>query len=107
MKEIPTDDPLFGKGMIRIDGRAIHPAYLFEVKTPAESKYPWDYYKLVATIPGGRGVPAALGKRVPAGEEVTDCPAGPMPAGYPSLPWQSSPKDRSICKLSTHSSWWD
>ena len=46
MKEMPTDDPLFGKGMIRIDGRKIHPAYLFEVKTPAESKYPWDYYKL-------------------------------------------------------------
>jgi branched-chain amino acid transport system substrate-binding protein len=51
MKDMPTDDPLFGKGMIRIDGRTIHPAYLFEVKTPAESKYPWDYYKLIATIP--------------------------------------------------------
>jgi branched-chain amino acid transport system substrate-binding protein len=51
MKQLPTNDPLFGKGMIRIDGRAIHPAYLFEVKTPAESKYPWDYYKLIATIP--------------------------------------------------------
>jgi len=51
MKELPTDDPLFGKGYIRADGRKIHPAYLFEVKTPAESKYPWDYYKLVATIP--------------------------------------------------------
>ncbi len=51
MKEMPTDDPLFGKGMIRTDGRAIHPVFLFEVKTPAESKYPWDYYKLVATIP--------------------------------------------------------
>jgi branched-chain amino acid transport system substrate-binding protein len=51
MKELPTDDPLFGKGMIRIDGRTIHPAYLFEVKSPAESKYPWDYYKLIATIP--------------------------------------------------------
>jgi branched-chain amino acid transport system substrate-binding protein len=51
MKELPTDDPLFGKGMVRADGRTIHPAYLFEVKTPAESKYPWDYYKLVATIP--------------------------------------------------------
>jgi branched-chain amino acid transport system substrate-binding protein len=50
MKEMPTDDPLFGKGMIRVDGRAIHPVFLFEVKTPAESKYPWDYYKLVATI---------------------------------------------------------
>ena len=51
MKEMPTDDPLFGKGMIRIDGRTIHPAYLFQVKSPAESKYPWDYYKLIATIP--------------------------------------------------------
>jgi branched-chain amino acid transport system substrate-binding protein len=51
MKEIPTDDALFGKGVIRADGRTIHPAYLFQVKTPAESKYPWDYYKLVATIP--------------------------------------------------------
>jgi branched-chain amino acid transport system substrate-binding protein len=51
MKELPTDDPLFGKGTIRADGRKIHPAYLFEVKSPAESKYPWDYYKLIATIP--------------------------------------------------------
>jgi branched-chain amino acid transport system substrate-binding protein len=51
MKELPTDDPLFGKGTIRIDGRKIHPAYLFEVKKPSESKYPWDYYKLLATIP--------------------------------------------------------
>ena len=51
MKEIPTDDPLFGKGVIRADGRKLHPAYLFEVKKPSESKYPWDYYKLVATIP--------------------------------------------------------
>ncbi len=52
MKEIPTDDPLFGKGYVRADGRKIHPAYLVQVKTPAESKYPWDYYKIVATIPG-------------------------------------------------------
>jgi len=51
MKELPTDDPLFGKGSIRVDGRKIHPAYLFEVKKPSESKYPWDYYKLIATIP--------------------------------------------------------
>ena len=51
MKEIPTDDPLFGKGVIRADGRALHDAYLFEVKKPSESKYPWDYYKLIATIP--------------------------------------------------------
>ncbi|GLH81787.1 ABC transporter permease [Bradyrhizobium sp. SSBR45G] len=51
MKEIPTDDPLFGKGPLRADGRRLIPAYLFEVKKPEESKYPWDYYKLVATIP--------------------------------------------------------
>ncbi len=51
MKEIPTDDPLFGKGYIRADGRKIHPAYLFEVKSPEESKYPGDLYKLRATIP--------------------------------------------------------
>jgi branched-chain amino acid transport system substrate-binding protein len=51
MKEIPTDDPVFGKGMIRADGRKIHPAYLFEVKSPAESKYPGDDYKLRTTIP--------------------------------------------------------
>ena len=51
MKEMPTDDPLFGKGTVRADGRKIHPAYLFEVKKPAESKGPWDYYKIRATIP--------------------------------------------------------
>ncbi len=51
MKEMPTDDPLFGKGTIRADGRKLHPAYLFEVKKPSESKGPWDYYKLRATIP--------------------------------------------------------
>jgi branched-chain amino acid transport system substrate-binding protein len=51
MKELPTDDPLFGKGSIRADGRKIHPAYLFEVKKPEESKGPWDYYKLVGTTP--------------------------------------------------------
>src|SRR6476661_8768022 len=51
MKEMPTDDPLFGKGTIRADGRKLHPMYLFEVKKPSESKYPWDYYKLRATTP--------------------------------------------------------
>jgi branched-chain amino acid transport system substrate-binding protein len=51
MKKIPTDDPLFGKGMVRADGRTIHPAYLFQVKSPAESKYPGDDYILKATIP--------------------------------------------------------
>lgn len=52
MKAMPTDDPLFGKGSIRVDGRKIHDMYLFEVKQPSESKAPYDYYKLLATIPG-------------------------------------------------------
>ena len=52
MKEMPTDDPLFGKGTIRPDGRKIHDMYLFEVKKPAESKGEWDLYKLLSTIPG-------------------------------------------------------
>jgi len=52
MKEIPTDDPLFGKGSVRADGRVIHDIYLFQVKTPTESKAPYDLYKLISTIPG-------------------------------------------------------
>jgi branched-chain amino acid transport system substrate-binding protein len=51
MKAMPTDDDAFGKGSIRADGRKLHPCYLFKVKAPAESKKPWDYYKLLATIP--------------------------------------------------------
>jgi branched-chain amino acid transport system substrate-binding protein len=52
MKSIPTDDALFGKGEIQPNGRTIHSAYLFEVKKPSESKAPWDFYKLVGTVPG-------------------------------------------------------
>ncbi|MEQ1695590.1 MAG: ABC transporter substrate-binding protein [Hyphomicrobiaceae bacterium] len=51
MKEIPTDDALYGKGSIRADGRKLHDMYLFEVKKPEESKGPYDYYKVRATIP--------------------------------------------------------
>ena len=51
MKELPTDDPLFGKGTIRPDGRKLHDAYLLEVKKPAELKYPGDFYHVRATIP--------------------------------------------------------
>ncbi|CAA2156371.1 hypothetical protein MBRA_01953 [Methylobacterium brachiatum] len=51
MKANPTDDPLFGKGSVRVDGRKLHPMYLFEVKAPAESKGAWDLYKLLDTIP--------------------------------------------------------
>jgi branched-chain amino acid transport system substrate-binding protein len=51
MKEMPTEDRLYGKGHVRQDGRKMHPMYLFEVKKPSESKGPWDYYRLRATIP--------------------------------------------------------
>jgi len=51
MKKIPTDDPIFGKGTVRADGRKLHPMYLYEVKSPADSKGPWDYYKLVREVP--------------------------------------------------------
>ena len=54
MKELPTDDPLFGKGAIRVDGRKIHPAYLVEVKKPGESRYAYDYYKVLQTIPADK-----------------------------------------------------
>ena len=51
MKKLPTDDTLFGKGVVRPDGRKVHPAYLFEVRAPADSKYAGDFYRLRATIP--------------------------------------------------------
>ena len=51
MKAMPTDDPLFGKGAVRKDGRVIHDMYLFQVKSPQESKGPWDYYTLKRTVP--------------------------------------------------------
>ena len=54
MKEIPTDDFMFGKGTIRVDGRKLHPAYLFEVKKPSESTGSWDLYKLLQTIPADK-----------------------------------------------------
>jgi branched-chain amino acid transport system substrate-binding protein len=52
MKGLPTDDPLFGKGTIRQDGRKLHPMYALQTKTPAESKGDWDYFKIVGSIPG-------------------------------------------------------
>src|SRR2546421_314955 len=51
MKKLGTDDPAFGKGTIRTDGRKMHPMYLYEVKAPSESKGPWDYYKLKKEVP--------------------------------------------------------
>ncbi|HQT76394.1 MAG TPA: ABC transporter substrate-binding protein [Rhodopila sp.] len=55
MKSMPTDDDCFGKGSIREDGRALHPVYLYEVKKPSESKFPWDYYKQLAITPANEG----------------------------------------------------
>lgn len=52
MKAMPFDDPLFGKGTVRGDGRVIHDMYLFEVKAPAESEGEWDLYTQKAVIPG-------------------------------------------------------
>lgn len=51
MKATPTDDPLFGKGAVRKDGRVIHDMHLFQVKSPEESKEPWDYYIHRRTVP--------------------------------------------------------
>src|SRR5690242_19684309 len=65
MKELPTNDPLFGNGPLRADGRRLIPAYLFEVKKPDESKGPWDYYKLVSKI-----APEDAAKPL----EASDCP---------------------------------
>jgi branched-chain amino acid transport system substrate-binding protein len=54
MKETSAEDPLFGRSTVRADGRVIHDSYLFQVKTPAESKGPWDYYKLISTTPADK-----------------------------------------------------
>jgi branched-chain amino acid transport system substrate-binding protein len=52
MKKMPTDDAAFGRGYIRADGRKIHNNYVFQVKSPAQSKSEWDVYNLVHTVPG-------------------------------------------------------
>ena len=70
MKATSFDDPLLGEVTIRADGRVLFPVYLYEVKTPEESKYPWDYYKLVATVPPEKAVRPLVRERVPVGEEM-------------------------------------
>ncbi|MPZ11919.1 MAG: ABC transporter substrate-binding protein [Kiloniellaceae bacterium] len=54
MKEMPSEDPLFGTGEVRQDGRHVHDMYLFQVKSPDESKGEWDYYKTLAIIAAER-----------------------------------------------------
>ena len=62
MRRVPAEDPLFGRSEVRADGRVTHPMYLFEVKKPSESKGPWDYYRLVSTIPADQAFrPLAAG----------------------------------------------
>jgi branched-chain amino acid transport system substrate-binding protein len=63
MKTIPVQDPIYGKSTIRQDGRVIHDMYLFQVKSPAASKGPWDYYQLIRTIPAAEAFrPLSEGK---------------------------------------------
>ena len=58
LKELPVDDA-FAKGQVLANGRFVHDLYLFEVKKPSESKKPWDYYKLLATVAGDKAFPTA------------------------------------------------
>jgi len=59
LKELPVDDVFAQGGKVLENGRMVHDLYLFEVKTPAESKKPWDYYKQLAVVPGDKAFPAA------------------------------------------------
>ncbi len=54
MRETPINDFMTHDGTLRIDGRVLRDLYLFEVKSPAESKAPWDYYKQLRTIPASQ-----------------------------------------------------
>lgn len=65
LKETTIDDDFVKGGKIRADGRMVHEFYLFQVKSPAESKYPWDYYKLVSTIRGDQAFQPLSQSRCP------------------------------------------
>ncbi len=69
MRELRVNDVYNKDVEIRPDGRVLHDMYLVKVKTPAASKKPYDYYDILATIPGKDAFPSALGKRVPIGQE--------------------------------------
>ena len=65
LKELPVDD-FFGKGgKVLANGRMVHDMYLFEVKKPSESKSRWDYYKLLATVPGDQAFQSLADSRCP------------------------------------------
>lgn len=65
MKEMPTDDRLFGKGLVRADGRKVHNAYVFEVKKPGEAKISRRLLQIARDHSGSRGVPPVQGWRLP------------------------------------------
>ena len=64
LRELPVDDA-FAQGKVLQNGRMIHDMYLFEVKKPSESKKPWDYYKLVSTVPADAAFPSAKNSGCP------------------------------------------
>ena len=104
MKEMPTDDPLFGKGSIEPNGRTIHPAYLFEVKKPSESKGPWDHYKLVGTVPARPGLYAAGQEHLSLVEKVTPALGGMAP---PNLRFETLSARHDRCRPFTPNCWSD
>jgi branched-chain amino acid transport system substrate-binding protein len=65
LRETKLNDLFVKVGVIRADGRMVHDYYLFQVKSPAESKYPWDYYRLVSTIPGNQAFQPLSESRCP------------------------------------------
>lgn len=65
MRELPINDPMTKNGKLRADGRVIRDVSLFEVKSPEESKAPWDYYRLVQKVPGEQAFRPLAGSPCP------------------------------------------
>jgi hypothetical protein len=87
MKKTPINDFFAKNGQIRVDGRMVHDMYLMQVKKPADSKYPWDYYHVKSGDPGSRGLPAPGAVPLPAGQEVSRCNHDPRSGPAPLRPW--------------------
>ena len=65
LKELPVDDLFAQGGKVLPNGRMVHDLYLFEVKKPSESKRDWDFYNLLATVPGDTAYPTAANSGCP------------------------------------------
>ena len=65
LHELPIGDATVRNGTLREDGRMVHEMYVYEVKKPSESKYPWDYYTIVKTIPAAEAFPSFEAKKCP------------------------------------------